>query len=438
MKNRWYVIIGLLSCQLGLSGQNVLAPSEAIELALKHNFGILIAQQSAELAENNADILNSNYLPTITAQAGGTYNRDNLSAEFSNGNETELTGAVSSRYNATLNLNYILFDGLGRRYNYKTLQEQHQLSQLEVRETIETTVLQLFSVYYTVAQLSENLDAINQAIEISKKRLTRAQYQYQYGQSTNLDLLNAQVDINNDSVNYINATQQLRNAKRDLNLLLGNALKDDFEVDPKIDFVVRDSKDSLWLAAQNKNVRMLQTERNLAIGELGIRSSKSVMLPSVGVTGSYGWNRNNNNPASFVLVSSNTGLSGGLTLTWNLFDGGRSMAQVSNAKINLETQQLQRNQIVLELERDFKTAWDNLQNRLLLLGIQQRNIATSEDNFKRTKEKYQVGQVTSVEFRQAQLNLLNAELSTNQAKYQAKLAELELLQISGNLMNAAF
>lgn len=438
MKNRLYLIIGLLTCQLGASAQKVLVPSEAIELALKNNFGILMAYKSLDVAENNADILNSNYLPTLSAQAAGTFNRDNLSAEFSNGNQTELTGAVSSRYNATLNLNYVLFDGLGRRYNYQTLQEQYQLSQLEVRQTIETTVLQLFSVYYTVAQLSENLQAINQALEISKKRYTRAQYQYDYGQSTNLDLLNAQVDINNDSVNYINTTQELLNAKRDLNLLLGHALKDDFEVDPSIDFVLGSSKDSLWETAQNKNVRVLQNLRNLSIGELGVRSSKSVMLPSVGVTGSYGWNRNNNNPASFVLVSSNTGLSGGLTLTWNLFDGGRSRTQVSNSKINLEMSQLQRAQILAELERDFGTAWDNLQNRQVLLGIQQRNIATSEDNFNRTKEMYQVGRVTSVEFRQAQLNLLQAELSANQAKYQAKLAELELLQISGELMNTAF
>ena len=63
---------------------------------------------------------------------------------------------------------------------------------------------------------------------------------------------------------------------------------------------------------------------------------------------------------------------------------------------------------------------------------------TSENNFERTKEQFKIGQVNSIEFRQAQLNLLNAELSRNQAKYDAKLAELQLLQLSGELLNVQF
>jgi outer membrane protein len=46
--------------------------------------------------------------------------------------------------------------------------------------------------------------------------------------------------------------------------------------------------------------------------------------------------------------------------------------------------------------------------------------------------------VTSIEFRQAQLNLLNAELAKSQAKYNAKLAELQMLQVSGQLLNVEF
>jgi len=52
--------------------------------------------------------------------------------------------------------------------------------------------------------------------------------------------------------------------------------------------------------------------------------------------------------------------------------------------------------------------------------------------------KQELSQITSIEFRQVQLNLLNAELNSNQAKYAAKTAELALLQISGDLMMAEF
>ncbi|MFK7750250.1 MAG: TolC family protein, partial [Kordia sp.] len=344
----------------------------------------------------------------------------------------------SSRYNASVNLNYTLFDGLGRLYNYKRLKEQYQLSELEARETIENTLLQLFSVYYSVAQLSENTQTIKETFEISKERLTRSKYQFEYGQNTKLDVLNAEVDINNDSINIVNTEQQLINAKRDLNVILGNKLTQDFKVNTDISFLFQLDKEDLWTKTQANNVSLLRADKNIDISTLDVKSNRSQYLPTVGLTGSYGWNQNNNNAAAFVAVSTNTGLSGGINLTWNLFDGGSTLTRVKNAKITLENQQLQKEQILIDLERNFNNAWDDYKNKVLIYELQEKNIKTAENNFNRTKEKFKIGQVNSIEFRQAQLNLLNAELSRNQAKYNAKLAELVVLQLSGDLLNVKF
>ena len=194
-------VVGLVT--LGFS-QEVIKSSEVVALALEHNYGIQIANNTLEIAENNKSVLNSGYLPTLTGNAGTTFNRDNLSAEFSNGESTTLNGAESSRYNAGLNLNYTIFDGLGRHYDYKRLKEEYNLSELQARETIENTITQLLTVYYDVARRSENLESLQETLNISKDRLTRSEYQFDYGQNTMLDVLNAEVDINNDSINIIN------------------------------------------------------------------------------------------------------------------------------------------------------------------------------------------------------------------------------------------
>lgn len=421
-----------------MNAQQLLTPDEAVLLTLDHNYGIQIANNTVNIAENNTSIFNSGYLPTLTGNAGATYNLDNTEAEFSNGNTTVLNGAESSRYNASINLNYTLFDGLGRLYNYKRLKEQYQLSELEARETIENTMLQLFSVYYSVAQLSENTDAIKETFQISKERLTRSEYQFEYGQNTKLDVLNAQVDINNDSISIVNTEQQLINAKRDLNVIVGNKLSEEFNVDTNISFLFDLDKEELWTKTKANNVSLLQIDKNINISSLDVKSNRSQYLPTIGLTGSYGWNRNNNNAAAFVAVSTNTGLSAGVNLTWNLFDGGSTLTRVKNAKITLENQQLQKEQILIDLERQFKNAWDDYQNKVLIYELQIENIETAQNNFDRSKEKFKIGQVNSIEFRQAQLNLLNAELSRNQAKYNAKLAELVILQLSGDLLNVKF
>jgi len=332
----------------------------------------------------------------------------------------------------------VLFDGLGRYYDYKSLKERYQLSELEARETIENAIYQMFTVYYNVAQISENVKALEETLAISKDRIIRAQYQFDYGQSTKLGVLNAQVDINNDSINLINSRQQLKNTKRDLNVVLGTVLGTEFRVDTLVNFQLDMDKQELFAKMKANNVSLLQIERNIAINEFTIKSNRSGYLPTLGLTGSYGWNKNNNNAASFVAVSTNTGLSGGVNLTWNLFDGGGTITRVKNAKINLENQELQKESIIISVDRDFNNAWEDYQNKLTIFRVQEDNILTSKNNFDRTQEKFQLGQVTSIEFRQAQLNLLNAELSRNQAKYQAKLAELFLLQLSGELLNVQF
>ena len=434
-----YIILAISFTFLGqIQAQKVLSPQEAVSLALENNYGIKIANNTVEIADNNSNILNTGFLPTITGNSGATYNLDNTEAVFSNGNVTNLNGAESSRYNASVNLNYTIFDGLGRRYNYKRLKEQKQLTELEARETIENTMLQLFTVYYNVAQLSQNIEAVEQTLTISKDRLTRAEYQFDYGQSTKLGVLNAQVDINNDSINYINIKQQLKNAKRDLNVILGNSASNTFEVDTLINFVLNLNKADLMNKVKANNVALLQVEKNLIISEYDIKSWKSDYLPTLGLTGTYGWNKNNNNAASFLETSTNTGLSGGLNLSWNLFDGGGTITRVKNAKISLENQKLQKEQIIINIERDFENAWDDYQNKLTIFNVQEQNIITSKNNFDRTQEKFKLGQATSIEFREAQLNLLNTELSRNQAKYDAKLAELFVLQLSGELLNLEF
>ena len=438
MHIKYNILLLIAFLSISVKAQEVLTVSEAIELALENNYGIKIASNNNRIAENNTSVLNSGYLPTLTGNAGATYNLDNTEAEFSDGRVTNLDGAESSRYNASLNLNYTLFDGLGRHYDYKRLKEQYQLSELEARETIENTIFQLFTVYYNVAQISENVDALEQTLSISKDRIVRAQYQFDYGQSTKLGVLNAQVDINNDSINVINSKQRLKNTKRDLNVVLGNAYGNEFSVDTLINFKIDISKQDLFDKMMSNNVSLLQIEKNIAINEFTIKANKSGYLPTVGLTGTYGWNKNNNNAASFVAVSTNTGLSGGVNLSWNLFDGGRTITQVKNAKINLENQQLQKESVLISVERDFNNAWDDYQNKLTIFRVQEENILTSKNNFDRTQEKFKLGQVTSIEFRQAQLNLLNAELSRNQAKYQAKIAELNLLLLSGELLNVQF
>ena len=418
--------------------KEVITRDEAIAQALENNFGIKIAKNQVEIAENNQGILNSGYLPRLRGQAGAGYDLNDRLTEPEDRENVDQKGIESNRYNASINLDYTLFDGLGRMYNFKSLKEQYDLSQLEARETIENTILQLMSVYYEIARLTQNTEVVRDVLETSEERLTRAQYQFEYGQTNNLAVLNARVDVNNDSINLLETRQLLQNTKRDLNVLLDRKIADkDFVVDTTVGFIPELQLKAFVEEASLNNVSLLQIEKNLNISDYDIKISRAGYLPSIDLTGSYGWNRNRSAATAFFPGSTTTtdGISAGVSLNWNLFDGGATSVRVQNAKINYENQELLKKQIELEVKRDIANAWGNYQNKLYIYRVQEDNVATNRDNFERTQEQFKLGRITSIEFRQAQVNLLDAQTSLNLAKYDAKLAELELLQLTGQLLN---
>lgn len=434
-----YVFFGLFVC-LGfqVKGQELLTKQEAIQLTLENNFGIQVAKNEVLVAKNNAQILNSGYLPSLTGIAGAQYSIDDQEATFQDGTSSEVTGAETDRYNASINLDVTLFDGMGRHYNYKSLKEQYNLSALEARESIEVTLLQLFSVYFEVARLTENLSVLEETLENTKERLIRAEYQFEYGQNTQLEVLNAKVDITTDSVNVMNANQELINAKRDLNVVLNRDLEQQFQIDTLIQFISPLEIESHINQATQNNVTLLQAEQNVLISDYARKASKSVFLPSLGLTGSYGWNEGNFPSTNFLASNTSTGFSAGLNLTWRFFDGGRGIVNTKNTKIQLENRQLIQEQLQVEVNRNIANAKGNYENRKKIYELQQQNVATAKSNFERSNERYKLGQISSLELRQAQINLINAQTNKNLAKYEAKLAELELLQLTGKLLDVAF
>ncbi|MAP53882.1 TolC family protein [Altibacter sp.] len=413
----------------------LLTKQEAVAEMLEGNFGIAVARNNVTLSDNNQGILNSGFLPSLTGNAGATYNVEDQTATFQDGTTREVIDAETTRYNASLNLNYTLFDGLGRWYDYKRLKEEYNLSELQARETIETTMLQLFTVYFEVARLTENVTVLQQTFQNTKKRLTRAGYAFEYGQVNKLEVLNAEVDIVTDSINLMNARQQLANAKRDLNVVTNSALDRRFSVDTTIVFTNPLVVETFLQSADTNNVRLLQARQNIAISNYNYKASKSIFLPSVGLTGSYGWNEGNFPATNFLANNTSTGYSAGVSLSWSLFDGGSGITSVKNAKLQIANRELEQQRLVLEVKRDIANAQGNYENRLAIYRLQEQNVVTALNNFERSNERYKLGQITSLELRQSQINLLNAQTNKNLAKYEAKLAELELLQLTGQLLN---
>lgn len=425
---------------LFLSGQaqSLLQAKDVVSAALNNNFGVQMSENNIEIAENNKSVLNTSFLPTVGANTGANYNLNNVVANFQNGTTTELKGAKSSSFNAGVNVNYVLFDGLGRWYNYKQLKEQYQLTELEAKTTMENAIFDALSAYYDVAVQSSQVETFTQAVAVSSRRLERERSNFDFGQSTMLNVLNAEVDLNSDSISLVNAQVALENSKKNLNALLVEDINRDFTVEKDVIFMADMDKSTLQSMMLENNSMLLQAKKNLELNNYNMGITRSRYLPSISANAQYGWNRNNNNQASFLLSSSSNGLNASATLTWNLFDGGTTRTNAQNTKLQNLNLALQIEETTNNLTRDFEIAWANYQNSLFQYNSLERNLESSKYNFTRTDEQFKLGQVNSVEYRQAQQNLIAVQNQVIQAKYSTKLAELRLLQLSGLLLETNF
>ena len=417
--------------------QALLSKEEAILLTLENNYNIKLTENSLQTAENNASLYNSGYLPTVFTRGGASYDVKDTETSFQNPNQDRsVEDAESRNYNASIGVNYVLFNGLGRYYTYAKLKETYNLTELQTRNVMENTLLTLFFAYYEVARLSENEVNQRETLEISKLRLKKAKYGFQYGQSTKLDVLNANVDMNNDSITFLGVQRELANAKRDLNIVLGRDVNMEVTVDTTVVYTESLQLDTILNSSLENNVAYLQTQKALSLSEYDVKINNSTWMPSVSLTSSYAWNKRSNDPTNqFSPIGlTQTGLNAGVSLSWNLFDGGNTTTRVRNAKIAVDTKELEKEQQLEFLKRDVNNAWESYQNALFTLKVQKTNVETNRLNFERSEEYYKLGQISSIDFRLAQVNLINAELTLSLAKYSAKNAELLLLQLSGNLL----
>ena len=429
--NRIFLSI-LIGFSISISAQVKLTFDKALELTLANNYDILMANVNQEIAENSATKSNNGFLPSVTAS--GAYNWTYYNGENELVSETRTFDANNSyNYNAGIFANYTLFNGFGRKFSFLQSKGNLKLTKLQMQQIIQNSILELSRIYHEVARLEESVESLEKLVAISKDRYVRAEYNYDYGQTNKLGVLNAKVDLNTDSISLINGIQELANLKRNLNFLMGQEVSQEIMVDKEVETNQIITEAEVILGAEEKNIQLQLLKANLDMNQFAISTSKSNWLPNVGANAGYLYQGTDNPNGVFAIGSKNYGPQAGLSLSWNLFNGQNNVA-VKNAKLRLTNIKIEQQSIQQSVKSDALNLHTAYRNLLFILRSQTDNVATATDNFIRSEDSFKRGIINSIEFRQAQLNLLNAEQALSRAKYDAKNAEYQVMAVMGELV----
>jgi outer membrane protein TolC len=420
------------------NGQSVLTPEQAVTISLENNYGIRLAENASAIALNNTSIYNTGDLPTVRVNSGVNYGIAGSEIRFNDDNVPASSTWVTQGLdvNAAVSADYLIYDFGGRALNREKLRELFNAAELDERRAIEMNLLATLTGYYSIAQIQENLYAQEEVLAISRERRDRARFQLEFGKSNRLAVLNAEVDINRDSIDYLNLVQQLENGKRNLNLLLGREVDTPFVIDTSLEFAADLDYDQLMSEAISRNIDLLLIEKEKQLTRLDRQINGTVMKPRINAGTSLGLFGALNDDKPSIQNQFAADYAAGLTLSWNVFDGGYTRVRDNNLRIALETQEILYEQQKKELIRDLRNTWTSYQNQLYIMEVEKANMETADLNFERTRDQFRLGRVSSVEFRQAQLNKLLAQVNFNRAKFIAKVSELNLLQLSGRLIES--
>jgi outer membrane protein TolC len=428
----------ILACFIFLFGlsygnsQEILTIREAIEIGLDNNFDIQISKNNKEIAVTNVAIGNAGMLPTLTGNVNDNNSITQSTQTRSDGVTNELNNARNNSLNYGVNLNWTVFDGFRMFARYNQLKTLNLQSEAELQLVVLTKIGDIAETYYTIVQQQEQLKALDTAIVISKQRYELSNNRFTIGKASKLEVLNAEVDWNTDKSNFTKQKELLANSKTLLNQIIGRELTTSYATTSEFNF-----DKSLVLAdilnlSEKQNPQLKAQILSKEIAELELKQVKANRYPTINILSGYTISETESS-LGFLSESSNKGFNYGFTATLNLFDGFAQKRNEKIAKIQIENSKIAINQQEQNLKSAIITAYQSYLTNSELTEIEAKNESIAKQNLDITLAKYKIGTLTTLEFRTAQLNYVNAKVRSNNSKYLAKLSEITLQKLAGNL-----
>ncbi len=415
-----------------VEAQPILTLKDALQIGLENNFDIRIAKNDAEFAKAANTYGTAGFLPTVSATGSRNFLWNDISQKFASGLEVNRSGVATNSTNLGVAANWVFFDG-GKMFITKKKQDaQQSAADIRIQNQILNFSDTLSAAYYQLVLSRLDLEVSRQDENRTAERLKIASEQFRIGTRPKSDQLIAQIDLNTIRNRIQNQQQQIEIRKGAFNQLLGRDPEVAFEVVDTVGNVNGYDFSQLKAKVLGENLQLKYQRQNLEVTKLGIKEIKSRGLPQVSLNTAYNFGRTRSE-AGFALYNQSLGPNVGISAAIPIFTGTSVNRLVKLANLDLETRNLQlklaESRLLSQLWRALKT----LDLHLESAEIEKQNIALATENNQIVQGRFRLGQATSLELKDAEFQLSNAQSRLLQAKFNSKIAENQVLRLSAEL-----
>jgi outer membrane protein TolC len=410
--------------------QEILTLENAVKIALENNYEIKSASNNSLINTTNVALGNAGMLPIVSATVAANNRIQNSSQTLQSGIVNALDNAKNNSLNYGVNLDWTVFDGFKMFAKLDQLKELQKLGDSQLKQTILSKISAVTTTYFDLVQQQQQLKALDSTFELSNQRVALAQNRFTIGKASKLEVLNAQVDLNTDKVSILRQKELYANTKIQLNQILVRPTATDFIVIEEIKVDSALLLNDLTALAEKQNPQLVAQIISNKVAELQLKQVKGNRYPTIKL--STGYNLSETQASlGFATATSARGFNYGFSAALNLFDGFAQNRNEKIAQLQIDNSKLVLEQQKLALESQLATSYQTYLTNLELIGLEEKNEAIAKQNLAITLDKFKIGTITTLEFRTAQLNYVNAKLRNSNAQFQAKLSEIALKELAG-------
>ena len=452
-----YLFSLLLLSMIGTlaKGQGVLQLEDVIQMSIENNFDIQIAKNNVKVAKNNNNIGLvgggqstggtvsggvTGMLPQISLSAGSPANPLGVGQTISTLKYSDPSSNVtrqklnSTSYAPSIIATWYFFDGLKMFATKSKLNRNEELSNLQYRQTIETTLMSTLSAYYQMISIQQYIKSLRMSLRLGEDQKKLADQKFQIGSGSNVDVLQTQIDYNNIQVGIIQQQNLMNEQRINLNNLLKRSPDIEFTVpDTIIVQTIPNYETSMGITdISNSSIRI--SKKNIEIAQLGLREYRGNLFPKIGVTGNYSY-QTATNSIGFTRSNVNYGYNVGFIFSWTLLNNFTTETAIKNQIVQIDTERIRFEAAKLLEKANLYKAYLSFQNNLTIVGIERKSVELANQNMVIAAQRFKQGLSNYIEYRTVQQSYEDAQFRLSQAAYNVKISELNYLQVQGLLVH---
>jgi len=434
MSNRLIILFTMLLLLVGslVTAQQpakIWSLEECIIYAIDNNIQIKQQALQTEYQKNAYTQSKLNLLPTINGQASHNYSfgraLDETTYEF-----TDNQNIQSNSFYAGGSLN--LFNGL---QNYNTIQRnkyQLQASESDLQSTRDNISLSIALGYLQILLNTELVNATGNQLQITKQQIAKTEKMVEAGSLARGNLLQIEAQAASEELQLINLQNQLDISYLNLTQMLELGSPQGFSIvtpDISIDtnMVIGEGIDEIFAKAEGLRPEIKSAELKLAVSEYDLKIANGGRSPRLSMNHSFNTRYSDiavkpSNPLEKYTfgeqLNDNINYGVGFSLNFPILNGWQVNRNIANSKLNIESSRYVLENEKKQLYKNIQQAYADAIAALKKYSASMKAVASMEESFRYTEQKFNVGMVTPVDYNAAKTQLLNAQSDMAQAKYE--------------------